>query len=148
MTANEERPTGAARLELVAHTLRVAGRPDVRRPTDTPEALKALKADPFKILRGQQYQWLVEFRVRDATAAVLRHIHMVRRAGAKVDKVEQIHGSFPSGDTVHTLLTEPEESPTDLVSTAGTFEYTLELSAQNAAAVRYDFGVKFTRTWE
>ncbi|MFD4535446.1 hypothetical protein ACFWNL_09400 [Kitasatospora sp. NPDC058397] len=147
MTNEEQSTGGTARLECVAHILKVAGRPDVRRPTDTPEALKALN-DPFKIMEGQEYQWAVEFRVRDAAAVSVRYIHVVRRAGAKVDKIEQMYGNFPPGDTVHTLLTGLEESPTGVVTRAGLFNYSVALSAENAEAVRYDFTVKFTKTWE
>ncbi|MFD4922285.1 hypothetical protein ACFWNE_13350 [Streptomyces goshikiensis] len=149
MTVNEEQPTsGTARLEPVALTLRVAGRPDVRRPTDTPEALKALKDNPFKIMQGQEYQWVVEFRVRDAAAAELHYIYVVKRAGAKVDKRDNSYGNFPPGDTVYTRLTESEEAATGVVNRAGLFEYLVSLSARNAEAVRYDFSVKFTQTWE
>jgi len=89
---------------------------DVARLADT-------KKHPIVIKEGVEYNVRITFRVNRSIISGVRYIQLVKRAGVKVDKMEQMLGSYgPSvNGTPYTKNFEAEESPSGMLARSGTY---------------------------
>jgi Rho GDP-dissociation inhibitor len=79
------------------------------------------KDDFFTIKEGVEYSVQITFKVNHSIISGVRYIQVVKRAGVKVDKMEQMLGSYgPSADP-YTKTFFPEESPSGLLARSGTY---------------------------
>jgi len=85
--------------------------------------VEATKKSPILIKEGVEYNVGIRFKVHYDVISGLRYIHIVKRAGVKVDKMEQMIGSFgPSKDgEPYTSNFPPEESPSGLLARSGSY---------------------------
>jgi len=59
--------------------------------------------------------------VNNSIISGVRYIHIVKRAGVKVDKLEQMLGSYAPNVNPHTKNFDPEESPSGMLARSGTY---------------------------
>ncbi|KAF8914070.1 immunoglobulin E-set [Gymnopilus junonius] len=81
------------------------------------------KKNPIIIKEGVEYNVRITFVVNHSIISGVRYIQLVKRAGIKVDKMEQMLGSYgptPDGKP-YTKNFEPEESPSGMVARSGTY---------------------------
>ncbi|KAJ3288233.1 E set domain-containing protein [Rhizoclosmatium globosum] len=101
---------------LLSIAMESAGRPDVVIPLDTPAAIEALKDQVMTIKEGVEYRLKVKFRVNHDVVSGLKYLHVVKRAGLKVDKADEMLGSYgPSGD-VYEKKFPLEEAPNGMLA--------------------------------
>jgi len=83
----------------------------------------SLKKNPVTLKEGVEYNVGMRFKVNYDVISGLRYIHIVKRAGLKVDHMEQMLGSYgPSQDgKPYTSNFPPEESPSGLLARSGTY---------------------------
>jgi len=86
-------------------------------------ALAALKKNPLTIKEGVEYNVGITFNVNYDIISGLRYMHVVKRSGLKVDKVEQMLGSYgPAKDgKPHVCNFPTEESPSGMIARSGTY---------------------------
>jgi len=75
------------------------------------------------IKEGVEYSVGITFKVNHDIISGVRYIQIVRRAGVKVDKLEQMLGSYaphPEGKE-YTKQFEPDESPSGMIARSGTY---------------------------
>ncbi|TDL29241.1 rho GDP-dissociation inhibitor [Rickenella mellea] len=91
--------------------------------TDTAH-LSDLKKNPVNIKEGIEYNVRITFKVNHSIISGVRYIQVVKRAGVKVDKMEQMLGSYgPSPDgQPYTKNFDPEESPSGMLARSGTYQ--------------------------
>ncbi|KAG8946815.1 hypothetical protein FRC03_001274 [Tulasnella sp. 419] len=91
-------------------------------PKDT-AMLAGLKKNPVTIKEGVDYNVGMRFLVNGDVISGLRYIHVVKRSGIKVDKMEQMLGSYgPSKDgQPHVSNFPTEESPSGMIARSGTY---------------------------
>jgi len=108
-------------LELESPSL-PAGRKIVFDLTD-PANVARLPKNPVTIKEGVEYHVRITFKVNHSIITGLRYIQAVKRAGIKVDGLEQMLGSYaPSPDgSPYTKDFEPEESPSGMLARSGTY---------------------------
>ncbi|RIB25193.1 immunoglobulin E-set [Gigaspora rosea] len=104
---------------IILHlALEVAGRPDVILDLSSKEALEKVKDKPFIIKEGVEYQMKVKFRIQHEVVCGLKYIQVVKRRGIKVDKTEEMIGSY--GPNVNEDAYEKkfmiEEAPSGLLA--------------------------------
>ncbi|KAJ3883161.1 MAG: immunoglobulin E-set [Lentinula lateritia] len=109
-------------LELVSSTL-PAGKTislDLSEPT---KVAAETKKNPVVIKEGVEYNVRIRFRVNHSIISGVRYIQVVKRAGVKVDKMEQMLGSYgPSPNSEPYVKNfEPEESPSGMIARSGTY---------------------------
>ncbi|KAF8974356.1 rho GDP-dissociation inhibitor [Flammula alnicola] len=78
---------------------------------------------PIIIKEGVEYNVRITFKVNHSIISGVRYIQLVKRAGVKVDKMEQMLGSYgpsPTG-TPYIKNFEPEESPSGMIARSGTY---------------------------
>lgn len=79
--------------------LEVKDREDVSIDLSTPEALSKLKNQTITIKEGADYRLKVVFKVQHDVVSGLKYLHVVKRSGLKVDKMQEMVGSYgPSPD--------------------------------------------------
>ncbi|KAG8847559.1 hypothetical protein FRB91_011676, partial [Serendipita sp. 411] len=85
--------------------------------------IAALKTNPVTIKEGVEYSVGITFQVNHSIISGVRYIQVVKRAGIKVDKLEQMLGSYaPSPDgTPYTKKFQEEESPSGMLARSGTY---------------------------
>jgi len=108
-------------LELDSPTL-PPGRKIVFDLKDTAKLLDT-KKNPIVIKEGVEYNVRITFKVNHSIISGVRYIQVVKRAGVKVDKLEQMLGSYgPSpSDQPYIKNFEPEESPSGILARSGTY---------------------------
>ncbi|KAJ3355695.1 hypothetical protein HDU83_002700 [Entophlyctis luteolus] len=79
---------------LLSIAMESAGRPDVVLTLDTPEAIAALDSQIITIKEGVEYRLKVKFRVNHDVVSGLKYMHVVKRSGLKVDKADEMLGSY------------------------------------------------------
>ncbi|KAF9940499.1 hypothetical protein BGZ75_007476 [Mortierella antarctica] len=99
-------PNNVKVLEL---RLLVDGRPDVILNLDQSD--DELKKQSFTIKEGVEYRLQVQFRVQHEVVSGLRYIHVVKRMGVKVDKAEQMIGSYAANPNF-----PAEEAPSGMMA--------------------------------
>ncbi|KAI0775969.1 rho GDP-dissociation inhibitor [Trametes elegans] len=109
-------------LELVSPTL-PPGKHLVMNVQDQNE-LAALKKNPITIKEGVEFNVRINFRVNHSIISGVRYIQVAKRSGIKVDKLEQMLGSYgphPKGEP-YTKNFDPEESPSGMLARSGTYQ--------------------------
>ncbi|KAG7097121.1 hypothetical protein E1B28_004499 [Marasmius oreades] len=110
-------------LELHSDTL-PPGKTIVLDLKDGKETVQNTKKEPIVIKEGVEYNVRIHFRVNHSIISGVRYLQVVKRSGIKVDKLEQMLGSYgPSPDEKpYTKNFEPEESPSGMLARSGTYD--------------------------
>ncbi|KAJ3723137.1 immunoglobulin E-set [Lentinula raphanica] len=109
-------------LELVSSTL-PAGKTISLDLSDPARVAAETKKNPVVIKEGIEYNVRIKFRVNHSIISGVRYIQVVKRAGVKVDKMEQMLGSYGPSPTSEPYVKnfEPEESPSGMIARSGTY---------------------------
>ncbi|KAF8138637.1 immunoglobulin E-set [Boletus edulis] len=81
------------------------------------------KKNPIIIKEGVEYNVRITFKVNHSIISGVRYIQIVKRAGLKVDKLEQMLGSYgphPQGEA-YAKNFDPEESPSGVLARSGSY---------------------------
>ncbi|KAG0789619.1 hypothetical protein G6F22_006652 [Rhizopus arrhizus] len=102
---------------VVEHiALEIEGREDVIVDLSSPEAVEQAKNIPFTIKEGAEYRMKVKFRVQHDVVSGLKYLQVVKRKGIRVDKTEEMIGSYgPSADPYEKKFL-PEEAPSGMLA--------------------------------
>jgi len=108
-------------LELDSPTL-PAGKTIVFDLNDTGK-LADTKKNPIVIKEGVEYNVRIKFKVNHSIISGVRYIQLVKRAGIKVDKLEQMLGSYGPSPTGEPYIKnfDPEESPSGMLARSGSY---------------------------
>ncbi|KAI0722829.1 rho GDP-dissociation inhibitor [Earliella scabrosa] len=108
-------------LELASPTL-PAGKHLIMNLLDH-EQMSSLKKNPITIKEGVEFNVRINFKVNHSIISGVRYIQVVKRSGVKVDKMEQMLGSYgphPKGEA-YIKNFDPEESPSGMLARSGTY---------------------------
>ncbi|KKY18678.1 putative rho-gdp dissociation inhibitor [Phaeomoniella chlamydospora] len=99
--------------------LEVEGRPDITIELTQPGALENLKKQPFIIKEGSRYQMKATFKVQHEVLSGLKYVQVVKRKGIRVDKHEEMIGSFApntTGSPTWSKKFAAEEAPSGMIA--------------------------------
>ncbi|KAJ6629134.1 immunoglobulin E-set [Mycena sp. CBHHK59/15] len=108
-------------LELDSSTL-PAGKTIAFNLADTAR-LADTKKNPIVIKEGVEYNVRITFKVNHSIISGVRYIQVVKRSGVKVDKLEQMLGSYgphPKGEA-YTKNFDSDTSPSGMIARSGTY---------------------------
>ena len=78
--------------------------------------LDSVEKQHFAIKEGVEYRLCIRFKVQNDVVSGLKYIHIVKKAGIKVDKAEEMLGSYgPSSDPYEKKFL-PEEAPSGMIA--------------------------------
>ncbi|KAH9943308.1 rho GDP-dissociation inhibitor, partial [Epithele typhae] len=86
-------------------------------------ALVNIKKNPITIKEGIEYNVRINFKVNHSIISGVRYMQVVKRSGVKVDKMEQMLGSYgphPKGEA-YVKNFDAEESPSGMIARSGTY---------------------------
>ncbi|CAO3647362.1 unnamed protein product [Cunninghamella blakesleeana] len=110
-------PTDDPRRVIVEQiALEVEGRSDVVVNLSTQAALEQAKNTPFTIKEGVEYRMKVKFRVQHEVVSGLKYLQVVKRKGIKVDKTEEMIGSYGPQASAYEKKFQPEEAPSGMLA--------------------------------
>ncbi|KAF8707997.1 Glycosyl hydrolase family 47, partial [Rhizoctonia solani] len=84
--------------------------------------MEAAKKNPITIKEGIEYSVGLKFEIENDVISGLRYIHVVKRAGIKIDKLEHMIGSFGPKEGEHSVDFATEESPSGMLARSGTYD--------------------------
>lgn len=85
----------------------------------TQAQLDEVKKSPLTIKEGVEYNVAISFSVGQEVLSGLKYIHVVKRAGITVDKLEQMIGSYGPRQEPYTATFATEESPSGVLARSG-----------------------------
>ncbi|KAI8816760.1 immunoglobulin E-set [Fimicolochytrium jonesii] len=92
------------------------GRPDVTVDLSTPAAIAQLKDQKMTIKEGVEYRLKVTFKVQHDVVSGLKYLHVVKRKGIKVDKMEEMLGSYGPATEPYEKKFLAEEAPSGMLA--------------------------------
>ncbi|KII95319.1 hypothetical protein PLICRDRAFT_34162 [Plicaturopsis crispa FD-325 SS-3] len=135
-------------LELDSATL-PAGKKIVFDLADTAK-LADTKKNPIHIKEGVEYNVRITFKVNHSIISGVRYIQVVKRAGIKVDKLEQMLGSYgpaPNGEP-YVKNFDPEESPSGMVARSGSYNVRSRVIDDDGEVYAdWEWSFKLTKDW-
>ncbi|KAK6335423.1 hypothetical protein TWF696_002201 [Orbilia brochopaga] len=130
--------------------LLVEGRPDIAVDLTKGNALEELKSKPFTLKEGCEYRMRVKFRVQHEVISGLKYVHVVKRKGIKVDKSEEMMGSYgPNTETTpfYSKTFAAEEAPAGMLA-RGSYSATTRFTDDDKKDhLTYHWAFKIDKDW-
>ena len=121
---------------------------DIELDVTNPAALEKVKKEPIVIKEGAEYSVGVECLVENAVVTGLRYIHVVKRSGVKVDKLEQMIGSYGPNKAPHRTTFITEEAPSGMIARSGTYHVKSRVfDDDNHTYAEFDWSFKLAKEW-
>ncbi|OLL21683.1 Rho GDP-dissociation inhibitor [Neolecta irregularis DAH-3] len=155
---NDPRKAGVV---IISLAMEVAGRDDVVLDMSNQAAIENLRKTPFTIKEGTMYQLKVKFRIQHDVVSGLRYIQTVKRLGVRVDKCEEMIGSYgpntnsepyerkciyPSSMRLITIVNQ-EEAPKGMMA-RGDYEATSAFVDDDCMEhIRFHWAFKISKSW-
>ncbi|KAL4399342.1 Rho GDP dissociation inhibitor [Malassezia pachydermatis] len=86
---------------------------------DKPSELEKLAKTPLQIPEGIEYAVAIRFSVGREVLSGLKYIHVVKRAGVPVDRMEEMIGSYPPRKEPYVKRFAPNEAPSGFLARSG-----------------------------
>ncbi|KAI9357317.1 immunoglobulin E-set [Zopfochytrium polystomum] len=101
---------------LLSIAMETAGRSDVVIDLSSTAAIEALKDQVMTIKEGAEYRLKVRFLVNHDVVSGLKYMHVVKRKGIKVDKQEEMLGSYGPNAQPYEKKFPLEEAPSGMIA--------------------------------
>ncbi|KAF8324455.1 immunoglobulin E-set [Cantharellus anzutake] len=112
--------------------------------------IDTLKKSPVLIKEGVEYSVGATFRINYDVISGLRYIQVVKKAGIKVEKLDQMIGSYgphPGGENYKTTF-YTEESPSGLIVRQGTYHVKSRFTDDdNQVHADFEWAFKLAKDW-
>ncbi|GAO47710.1 E set domain-containing protein [Saitoella complicata NRRL Y-17804] len=130
--------------------LEVAGRPDVVLNLEK-QSVQELKDKPFILKEGSEYRMKVKFRIQHEVISGLRYLHVVKRKGIKVDKAEEMIGSYGPNTQAQPFYEKKfavEEAPSGLIA-RGSYDVRSKFADDDGNTfLEWQWGFKIAKGWD
>ncbi|KAJ3040806.1 hypothetical protein HDV00_010421 [Rhizophlyctis rosea] len=128
--------------------LEVAGRPDVIVDLSSPEAISRLQNQVVIIKEGVEYRLKIRFRVNHEVISGLKYLHVVKRKGIKVDKMEEMVGSYGPSPDVYEKKFLMEEAPSGMIA-RGTYKVQSRfIDDDKVVHLQWDWTFEIKKEWD
>eukprot|EP00158_Paraphelidium_tribonemae_P000941 Partr_v1_DN23736_c0_g3_i1_m53097 putative Rho GDP dissociation inhibitor (GDI) len=133
---------------VLSLAMEVEGRPDVTLDLSTPEGLEVTKTSPITIKEGVDYRMKVKFRVQHDVISGLKYLHVVKRKGLKVDKAEEMIGSYAPNATPYEKKFVPEQAPGGMIA-RGTYTVKSKFTDDDGTShLEWEWQFQIKKEWE
>ncbi|OAJ37291.1 hypothetical protein, variant 2 [Batrachochytrium dendrobatidis JEL423] len=140
--------TDPRKVIVLALALEVEGRPDVSIDLSTPEAIKALETNVLTIKEGVEYRLKVTFKIQHDVVSGLKYLHVVKRGPLRVDKTEEMVGSYGPSAEPYTKKFTLEEAPSGMLARG---QYTVRsrfVDDDNQAHLEWTWTFSIKKDWD
>ncbi|KAL5640869.1 hypothetical protein ACGC1H_001379 [Rhizoctonia solani] len=113
-----------------------------------PQALERVKKEPIVIKEDVEYSVGVTFVIENDVISGLRYIHIVKRAGIKVDKLEHMIGSYGPKAQEQSVTFATEESPSGMIARSGTYNVVSRITDDDGHNhAHFEWSFKLAKEW-
>ncbi|TPX39598.1 hypothetical protein SeMB42_g06313 [Synchytrium endobioticum] len=133
---------------IISLALEVKDRTDVVVDISTPERLAALKSKPLTIKEGVEYRLKIKFKVQHDVISGLKYLHSVKRMGMRVDKAEEMLGSYGPAPEPYEKKFLWDEAPSGMMARA---HYTVKskfIDDDNTTHLEFDWAFDIKKDWD
>lgn len=109
-------PTNDNKVLLETISLHSPGRPPIDLSISSPESLAKLATSPFTVKEGVRYQMVIKFRIQREVVSGLKYLQVVKRKGIRVDKFEEMIGSYGPSQQMYEKKLAEEEAPSGMLA--------------------------------
>ncbi|KAI9307522.1 rho-gdp dissociation inhibitor [Cunninghamella echinulata] len=142
-------PTDDPRRVVVEQiALEVAGRSDVVVDLSTPNALEQARSTPFTIKEGVEYRMKVKFRVQHDVVSGLKYLQVVKRKGIKVDKTEEMIGSYGPQASAYEKKFQAEEAPSGMLARGHYEAKSKFVDDDNVTHIEWTWSFDIKKEWD
>ncbi|CAO3641349.1 unnamed protein product [Cunninghamella echinulata] len=142
-------PTDDPRRVVVEQiALEVAGRSDVVVDLSTPNALEQAKSTPFTIKEGVEYRMKVKFRVQHDVVSGLKYLQVVKRKGIRVDKTEEMIGSYGPQVSAYEKKFQAEEAPSGMLARGHYEAKSKFVDDDNVTHIEWTWSFDIKKEWD
>jgi Rho GDP-dissociation inhibitor len=128
--------------------LEVAGRSDVVLDLSTPEALQTVKDKPFTIKEGVEYRMKVLFMIQHDVVSGLKYLQVVKRRGIRVDKTEEMIGSYGPAPEPYEKKFMVEEAPAGMLARGHYEAKSKFVDDDNVTHIEWNWSFDIKKDWE
>ena len=75
-----------------------------------------LSSRPFTVKEGVKYTIIIKFKIQREVVSGLRYLQVVKRKGIRVDKYEQMIGSYGPSREIYSKKLDEEEAPSGMLA--------------------------------
>ena len=111
VASNAPGAKGGKKVVPLELAMEIADRADVVLNLQDASKIEQYKKDPIVIKEGIEYKLKIKFQVQNDVVSGLKYLHVVKRNGLKVDKAEEMLGSYGPNATPYEKKFQPEEAP-------------------------------------
>lgn len=129
-------------------SLQVEGRPDVKVTLSAPGAVQKLANEPFVVKEGVRYAMVLQFRVQRQVVSGLRYLQVVKRKGIRVDKFEQMVGSFTPSKDIYTKKLDEEEAPSGMLARGEYRARSRFVDDDKFVHLDFEWGIIIAKEWK
>jgi len=129
----------------------VEGRPDYVIDAEGPGALESLRNRPITIKEGAEYRMKVKFRVQREVISGLRYLQLVKRKSVKVDRSEEMMGSFAPNTDQQPMYEKtflPEEAPSGILYRGHYDVLSRFMDDDGKKHLEFSWSFEIKKTWE
>ena len=128
--------------------MEVEGRPDVVLDLSSAKALETTKESPITIKEGIDYRMKVSFKVQHDVISGLKYLHVIKRKGLKVDKAEEMIGSYGPNPVAYEKKFVPEQAPSGMIA-RGTYTVRSKFTDDDGTShLEWDWSFQIKKDWE
>ncbi|KAJ3285028.1 hypothetical protein HK104_009666 [Borealophlyctis nickersoniae] len=142
-------PPGDTRNVIVESlALEVAGRPDVVVRLATRDDIAKLQSQAMTIKEGVEYRLKIRFWIQNDVVSGLKYLHVVKRKGIKVDKMEEMVGSYGPSPEAYEKKFLSEDAPSGLMARG---HYTVKskfIDDDNVTHLEWDWSFDIKKDWD
>jgi Rho GDP-dissociation inhibitor len=133
---------------VLSLAMEIDGRDDVVLDVSTPEKLDSLKDNPMTIKEGVEYKLKIKFKIQHEVVSGLKYIHVVKRKGIKVDRDEEMIGSFGPKLEPYEKKFAAEVAPSGFISRG---HYTVKsrfIDDDNVCHLEFEWSFDIKKDWD
>ncbi|CAB4409058.1 unnamed protein product [Rhizophagus irregularis] len=136
------------RVVILQIALEVEGRDDVVLDLSTPEKLENVKNTPFTIKEGVEYRLKVKFRIQHDVVSGLKYLQVVKRKGIRVDKTEEMIGSYGPNAEPYEKKFMIEEAPSGMLARGHYEAKSKFIDDDNATHIEWSWSFDIKKDWD
>ncbi|KAI8915987.1 immunoglobulin E-set [Gorgonomyces haynaldii] len=135
-------------VEVLSLALEVDGRTDVVMDVSTPQAIEKLKGDVLTIKEGIEYRLKISFKVNNDVISGLKYLQVVKKMGIRVDKMEEMVGSYGPQEAPYTKKFPVEEAPSGMLA-RGTYQVKSKfIDDDKVTHLEWEWSFAIKKDWE
>ncbi|KAK9460325.1 immunoglobulin E-set [Lipomyces oligophaga] len=144
-------PGDKRKVVILKLELEIKGHQTISIDLTRPNALESLKEKPIVLKEGSHYKVRIRFRVQHEIITGLRYLQLVKRKGIRVDKSDDVCGSYPpntSDKPYYEKTFIEEEAPSGLIS-RGTYEVTSKFVDDDGTThLLFSWTLSIKKSWD